>query len=447
MNLEESYYFWSIPVFIILLGIEYMISKAIAALDNLSETELKESMEENPKMKAAINVVETLQEKSNLLLVILTSINVIMGIIYGKMFYPVLKKIGDILQFKKDGVTFYIVFEILWVIIIIYVIILFGNILPGKLGLKTSKITVTKNIVFLSKFFKLWKPFSEFIKVSTHFILRCMGIKPEEVEANLTEDEIISVVNEGLEQGVLEDSEVEMISNIIEFDEKEVRDIMTHRKKIVALDSTMTVEAALKFILETTYSRFPVYEDDIDNVVGTLYLKDITKYYVLHEKVEDNQIPIIKLAKPPYLVPDTQSINTLFHDMQLKNVHMAVAIDEYGQTAGIVAMEDILEEIVGNISDEFDIEEKMIIKQNEERYFMKGLAPLEEIEEELGVDMEEEQEDYDTLNGLLISLLGHIPEEDERATVEYKGYLFHILDVENKMVRYVRVMRKDSMKS
>ncbi len=447
MNLEESYYFWNIPVFIILLVIEYIMSKTIAALGNLSETELKESIEENPKMKIVVKVIEELQEKNNLLLGILTSINIIIGILYGKMFYPVFKGILNVLQIKKERMFFYIAFQIVWIIMIIYIVILFGNILPGKLGLKNSKKTVDKNIVFFNKFLKLWRPFGKLIKISIHFMLRCMGIKPEEVEDNLTEDEIISVVNEGLEQGVLEDSEVEMISNIIEFDEKEVRDIMTHRKKIIALDSTMTVEDALKYILETTYSRFPVYEDDIDNVIGMLYLKDITKYYVMHGKAEEKQIPIIKLAKPPYLVPDTQGIDILFHDMQLKNVHMAVAIDEYGQTAGIVAMEDILEEIVGNISDEFDIEEKMIIKQNEERYFMKGLAPLEEVEEELGINMEEEQEDYETLNGLLISLLGHIPEDDERATVEYKGYLFHILDVQNKMIRYVRVLCKDAMKN
>lgn len=423
------------------------MSKTIAALGNLSETELKESIEENPKMKIVVKVIEELQEKNNLLLGILTSINIIIGILYGKMFYPVFKGILNVLQIKKERMFFYIAFQIVWIIMIIYIVILFGNILPGKLGLKNSKKTVDKNIVFFNKFLKLWRPFGKLIKISIHFMLRCMGIKPEEVEDNLTEDEIISVVNEGLEQGVLEDSEVEMISNIIEFDEKEVRDIMTHRKKIIALDSTMTVEDALKYILETTYSRFPVYEDDIDNVIGMLYLKDITKYYVMHGKAEEKQIPIIKLAKPPYLVPDTQGIDILFHDMQLKNVHMAVAIDEYGQTAGIVAMEDILEEIVGNISDEFDIEEKMIIKQNEERYFMKGLAPLEEVEEELGINMEEEQEDYETLNGLLISLLGHIPEDDERATVEYKGYLFHILDVQNKMIRYVRVLCKDAMKN
>lgn len=444
MNLEEAYYLWSVPVFIVLLGIEYIVSKTIAALENLSETELKDNLEKNPKMQIAVKVVEELQENGSLLLGILTSINVIMGIIYGKVFFWVFKEHLNVLRIRENVTIGYVLVEIFGIIVITYMIILFGNILPRKLGLKNSKRTVNMNIIFLNNLFKIWKPFSIFIRMSTHFILWCMRIKPEDVEVNLTEDEIISVVNEGLEQGVLENSEVKMISNIIEFDEKAVKDIMTHRKKIVAIDSSMTVEDALKFILETTYSRFPVYEDDIDNIVGILYLKDITKYYVTHQKKEEKQRPIKQLIKSPYLVPDIQGIDTLFHDMQLKNIHMAVAIDEYGQTAGIVAMEDILEEIVGNISDEFDIEEKMIIKQSEERYFIKGLAPLKEVEETLGIDMEEEQEDYDTLNGLLISLIGHIPEDYERTTVEYKGYLFHILDVKNKMIRYARVTRKEN---
>lgn len=443
MNLEESYYLWSIPVFIILLGIKYIVSKTIAALENLSETERKEHLEEDSKMQMAEKVIMELEENSNLLLGILTTINVIMGMIYGRLFFGISKKYLSVFPVNENGAFVYGLVEIVWIVIITYIIVLFGNILPRKLGLKNSKRIVKGNIVFLHYFFRIWKPFSSLIKAGMNFVLWCMHIKPEDVEANLTEDEIISVVNEGLEQGVLENNEVKMISNIIEFDEKEVKDIMTHRKKIIALDSSMIVEDALKFILETTYSRFPVYEEDIDNIIGILYLKDITKYYVTHQKAEEKQIAIKELIKPPYLVPDIQGIDTLFQDMQLKNIHMAIAIDEYGQTAGVVAMEDILEEIVGNISDEFDVEEKMIIKQTDHRYFVKGLAPLKEVEEALGIDMEEEQEDYDTLNGLLISLIGHIPEEQERITVEYKGYLFRVLRVKNKMIQYVRVTCRD----
>ena len=154
---------------------------------------------------------------------------------------------------------------------------------------------------------------------------------------------------------------------------------------------------------------------------------------------KDTTILLRKLAKKPYMVPDTQKIDLLFEEMQLKKVHMAIAIDEYGQTAGIVAMEDVLEEIVGNIFDESDSDERMIVKQREGKYFMRGLTHLDDVARELGINMEKEQEDYDTLNGFLISQLGHIPHEKEKVEIVYKGYEFHVVDVKDKMIRLVRV--------
>ncbi|WP_310605423.1 hemolysin family protein [Anaerosporobacter sp.] len=269
-------------------------------------------------------------------------------------------------------------------------------------------------------------------KKITTLILRLCGNKSEDLE-----DEIISMVNEGQEQGVLASNEAEMISNIIAFDEKEVKDIMTHRKKIVAIDCNETVEQTLRFMLDKSYSRYPLYEDDIDNIIGILHVKDVARCY-MSPKFKNKPLKLI--ARKPYFVPDTQNINVLFSDMQLKKVHMAIAVDEYGQTAGLVAMEDILEEIVGNILDEYDIDEKLIIKQDEGQFLMKGLAGLDDIEDILGIEIQEE--DFDTLNGLLTSLLNRIPNDGEHVSLSYGGYLFEILDVRNKMIRYVRVTKE-----
>ena len=256
----------------------------------------------------------------------------------------------------------------------------------------------------------------------------------------MTEEEIISIVNEGLEQGVLENTEVEMIANIIEMDEKEVRDIMTRRTQIVALEANMTVEEAMVFMMEKSYSRFPVYEGDIDNVTGVVFWKDITKYYIQNK---DKTVPVREIARKAHLVPDTQRIDVLFEEMQMKKIHMAIAIDEYGQTVGIIAMEDILEEIVGNIFDEFDVDERMIFKQRDGKYFMRGLTPLEDVAEELNIDMDKELQDYDTLNGFLISRLGHIPREREKINIVYKGYEFRVVNVKDRTIRYVRVHREE----
>ncbi|HAB61130.1 MAG TPA: HlyC/CorC family transporter, partial [Lachnospiraceae bacterium] len=315
--------------------------------------------------------------------------------------------------------------------------ILFGDVFPKKLALKDSNKAAygIANVVLF--FIRLVTPIAFLIEKTTNLILRLCHIKPEDLEENVTEDEIMSMVNEGQEQGVLASNEADMISNIIEFDEKEVKDIMTHRKKIVAIDCNQTVEQTLRFMLEKSYSRFPLFEDDINNIIGILHVKDVTRCY-MSSKFKNKPLKLI--ARKPYFVPDTQNIDVLFNDMQLKKIHMAIAVDEYGQTAGLVAMEDILEEIVGNILDEYDEDEKLIIKQGEGRYLMKGLASLDDIEDTLGIEIEEE--DFDTLNGLLTSLLNRIPSEGEHISVSYAGYLFEILDVKYKMIRFVRVTKE-----
>ena len=254
-------------------------------------------------------------------------------------------------------------------------------------------------------------------------------------EENITEEEIINLVSEGHEQGVLEASEMEMIHNIFEMDDKEVEDIMTHRKNIVAIDVNTDVESAAHFMLEEKYSRYPVYEEDIDNIIGILHLRDVMRVVMNKE----DRRPIREIMRKPYYVPDTKGINSLFKEMQQKKMHMAVVVDEYGQTSGIVAMEDILEEIVGNILDEYDVDENFITQVAPDTYIMKGMTPLGDIEDVLDIHFEED--DYGTLNGLLISELEHIPEDGETASVNLQGFIFQVLSVKDKMISEVRVTR------
>ncbi len=257
---------------------------------------------------------------------------------------------------------------------------------------------------------------------------------------DVTEEEIISMVNEGHEQGVLLESEAEMIHNIFEFDEKEAKDIMTHRKNIVALDGNDTFLDALSFIVENRFSRFPVYIDDIDNIIGVLHIKEAL---LNSQKQEVMQLPIKDidgLIREVDFIPETRKINVLFQEMQMEKSHMVIVVDEYGQTAGLVAMEDILEEIVGNIFDEHDEEKHFIEKQADGSYRMNGMAPLEEVAEALGIQMN--TEDYDTLNGFLISLIDKIPGDNEVFEVSYEGWLFQVKEVEDKIIKTVHVVRQ-----
>lgn len=318
----------------------------------------------------------------------------------------------------------------------------FGCTLPARLAKRKTEKIAARSEWFVKILSVIACPVTVFIELIFRAVCRIGGISPGEMEENVTEEEIMSMVNEGYEQGVLEDSEAEMISNIMELDGKEVQDIMTHRKKIIGIDAEMSIEEALRFMLGQSYSRYPLYEEDIDNIVGILHLKDLTKCYV---NEEDENRTLMDIARKPYFVPETQDIDDLFHQMQARKIHMAIAIDEYGQTAGLVAMEDILEEIVGNILDEYDVDEKFIIRQGEGRFIIKGLTDLEEVEEALAITVKEEE--YDTLNGLLISLMGRIPADGEKTAVSYGGYVFHILDVKDKTIRYVRAVKEQTEES
>lgn len=330
--------------------------------------------------------------------------------------------------------------KILFGFFLVFMVMLFGTVLPEKLTRRNTEKMRNRYKKALEILSNMILPFTFLLEAVTRGILFLLRIRPEDLADNVTEEEIISIVNEGSRQGVLEDNEVEMISNIIELDEKEVRDVMTHRRKVISVSTEMTVEEAVKFMLDESYSRYPLYEGEKDNIVGVLHLKDLTRYYVTKR---DKNVSLKEIAREPYFVPDTQAVDTLFDYMQKNKIHMAIAVDEYGQMAGIVAMEDILEEIVGNIFDEYDIDERMIIKQGNNGYIMKGLTPIEEVEETLGIEIL--QDDFDTLNGWLISLLGHLPRDKEKSVVTAEGYRFQIIDAKNNMIRHVKVVKEEKV--
>lgn len=251
------------------------------------------------------------------------------------------------------------------------------------------------------------------------------------------EEEIISMVNEGHEQGVLEASEATMISNIFDFADKEAGDIMTNRSNIVAIDSNTGLLDALNFMLKNSNSRYPVYEDNIDHVIGILYLKDTMRFHAKDESLDKPICEIKNLIRKAMFIPETMNIDDLFKTMQSKKTQLAIVVDEYGQTVGIISMEDILEEIVGNIMDEYDVEEKHIRKKGKDGYIIDGFTPLTDIEKLLHIKFE--VEDFETLNGFLISRLDRLPKADEQFKTEVGGYEFSIMEVENRIISKVSV--------
>ncbi|MBO5425843.1 MAG: HlyC/CorC family transporter [Lachnospiraceae bacterium] len=257
----------------------------------------------------------------------------------------------------------------------------------------------------------------------------------KKVDEEKVEEEILSMVEEGYEQGVIEDNEVEMISNIFEFSDKDARDIMTNRQKILAVENTVDVEEALKYALENNFSRYPVYEEDLDSIIGVIHLKDLVSAYMVNPHT-----PVVEVMEEPIFIHPTFNISKLLQKMQSEKIHMSIVVDEYGQTEGLVAMEDIIEEIVGNILDEHDdVEEEDIKKISEDEYMVDGGASLNDLEDVIDVDFPDE--DFETLNGFLLYKLGRLPVENEDTEIIYRGYKFIPVKICDKMITLVRITK------
>lgn len=229
----------------------------------------------------------------------------------------------------------------------------------------------------------------------------------------------------------------ELIRNIFRYMDKDAKDIMTHRKNIVGIDGETVLEDAFAFMMEEKYTRFPVYKEDIDEITGILHLRDAMTCYLDAKLRKKPVCSLVDYIRPVTFIPETKSIDRLFRQMQAEKNHIAVVLDEYGQTSGLVAMEDILEEIVGNIMDEYDEEEELVIKQSDGVWIADGFAGLEGLEDLLEVSFE--QEEVETLNGFLIAQLDRIPAEGECFVVEHGGYRFTVLSVDNNTIRSVKI--------
>ena len=258
-------------------------------------------------------------------------------------------------------------------------------------------------------------------------------------EDDVIEEEIISMVKEGHEQGVLMDSEAEMIHNIFEFGDKEAKDIMTHRKNIVAIDGDMSFYDMVAYVDDTGKSRFPVYEGDIDHIIGVLLIKDAFLFCQKNEIFRTSVKDIPGLVREVDFITETIKINTLFQKMQSGKNQICIVIDEYGQTSGLVAMEDILEEIVGEIEDEHDEEEQTFHLESDGSYTFNGLTELSDVLEVIDLPIEEDA--FETLNGYVISLLEKVPNDDECETIERHGYRFEIQKIENRIIREIRITK------
>ena len=319
-------------------------------------------------------------------------------------------------------------------LIMSYFSLVLGELVPKKIAMNKPEKMAFMAAPILTFVAKVTKPIVKFLALSTNGVLRVIGIDPHADEEVVTEEEIRMMVDVGGEKGVIEDTQIEMINNIFEFDDIDVADIMTHRTDMVCVDEEEPLAEAVKLSIENGFSRIPVFKEDPDNIVGIVYIKDFLKYV-------GTNLPKTKTVKdmmrPAYYVPETKRCGELFTEMTEKRVQMAIVVDEYGGTAGIVTLEDLLESIVGNIQDEYDQEDEEISIINETTFEVEGITDIEEVEEHTGKKFPEG--DYDTIGGYIISVLGFLPEDGQMNEVQFENVKFTVLNVEERRIGKVKV--------
>lgn len=272
-------------------------------------------------------------------------------------------------------------------------------------------------------------PLTVVITTIAHLFVLIFGGDPKYDDDAVTEDEILSMVDEGEESGVIEESQKEMINNIFEFDDLVAGDVMTHRTHIEAVEANADIQSAVSKAIEKGYSRMPVYEDDLDNIKGILYVKDLLKY--VGTSAPENLKPS-DLMREAMFIPESKKCRDIFTEMTEKHLQMVVVADEYGGVAGIVTIEDLIESIMGNIQDEFDDEQEEIEQITENIYNIDGTSAIGDVEELLEIELPEGE--YDTLAGYIMSVLGRIPEADEHPTVECEGFGFTVAEMDDRRI-------------
>ena len=418
-----------IILFIILILISAILFSTNIAVSALSESRLEKQSEEGSRRAAKILRYAKEPFRYRSALYIMELITAVTSGIF--LVRPLAVLLGQTLAEKGMPAAFsYVLSLILLCLADVLVITVFAVNLPKRAAMHNPERLALASINFVSMITGLFMPMTLLAGAATKLAARLEGPNSKDIEENVTEEDIIMMVSEGHEQGVIEESEAEMISNIFELDDKQAADIMTHRSNVCGIESDCPLREAAQLMSGNQFSRYPVYEDDLDNIIGILHLKD-----VMRALLDGKPHTIKDIMRPPVFVPETQNIDKLFRTMQADKMHLVIVVDEYGQTSGILAMEDILEEIVGNILDEYD-KDDINIRLVGSTYLMRGLTPLEEVEDKLGIELSDE---FDTLNGYLVSKLDHIPVPDD--TVTEQGYIFHISHVKDNTISLVKVTK------
>ena len=420
--------FLGLVVLFLLLVINGIFYGFAAAIRNLSENEIDKGAEEGDiKAKRLRELLDDPVRYVNAIPLIVTA----SGIFTGVFLIPWLTRISH--RYIDDLPALILLFALSVIILASFGILTFR-----RIGAYRSQKFAYRYVNFVYRMVMILYPLTFFVTWISRLAASLFGIATGDRQDAVTEEEIISMVDEAHEQGVIQKDEAEMIQNIFAFSDTEAESVMTHRAGIVAFQLDDLLKSVVNTMLEQGNSRYPVYGEDLDDIRGMIHYKDALKFMTENSWAKYKPLKELPgLIRKATFVPETRNIGELFRNMQSRQVHMAIVVDEYGQTSGIVTMEDILEEIVGDILDEYDQDETRIRTQTDNSVLIDALTSLDDVEEELGITFGDVQ--METLNGYLTEMLGHIPtEEDLGKEIVANGYRFKILSLGNRTLGRVR---------
>lgn len=323
-------------------------------------------------------------------------------------------------------------------IVLAYFTLVFGELVPKRIAMSKPEPIAYGSVNLIYGLSVVVKPIISFLTFSTNFIVKLIRLDQENSE-QVTEEEIKYLVDMGEEKGAIMESEKKLIHNIFNFDNTPVADIMTHRMEMEAYDINLDVKELMTKVFHSAYSRIPMYDGSIDNIIGILNVKDMYQFESPYELTQDM---IRSILRKPYYVPESVECDELFFDLQKEKIHLAIVIDEYGGTTGLVSMEDLIEEIVGNIFDEYDtVEEEEIVQQEDGSFMISGLVSLDNVEKVLFADLP--VDDYETLSGFLIGELGRLPAyKDIHKEIEFNEYVFKLVEIKHRVITKVHIIKK-----
>lgn len=418
-----------IMLIVILTAINAFFASAEMAIVSVSKSKVKKLSDQgNKKAKLLEKLIE---EPSNFLSTIQIGITLAGFFSSASAATGISTYINDILSplnisYTKEvsmiGVT----------LLLSYFTLVFGELVPKRVALKSAEKIALSSVKVINAISIVAKPFIKILSFSTYLVLKLIGNDHSDVEEKVSEEEIRTLIAQSQQDGCIEDDEKKMLDGVFEFNDKTCKEIMTSSKDTFLINIDDDINRVLDEIISLGYSRVPVYEYNIDNIVGVLYVKDLLAE---SRKVGFDNIDIKEIMQEPYFVPENKKTNELFKMLKEKKIHLAFLVDEYGGFSGIVTMEDLIEEIVGDIDDEYDIEEMNISQVAENIFIAKGILPIIEVRERFNKNII--SGNYDTLNGYLIANMGEVPKERKEITLD--NIKFEILKLGNRRIEEIKL--------